>query len=131
RGQSLLDVTLAATTTISDLLNELRSRVAALADVADPQTEAAINADIKALSAQVVRAAKAASYDGVNLIDPGLVTTEIPVSGGPAPNIAFDVPTGRDNNLISVSYTLTGISSSQLSVYGAPQIQSGDGTYSY
>lgn len=100
RGQSFLDVAAAASRTVSDLLIDAKAKAASLQDAQDPPARAAIQADIAALFRQIDQTARAAAFDGVNLLTskagaPSVIDLN-PPGGGPLPTASFsaDVGTG-------------------------------------
>ena len=70
RGSSTVDVGIAAGQSISDLLNELKSKALAAADASlDTASRNAMNADFTALRDQITTIVQNASFNGVNLVD--------------------------------------------------------------
>lgn len=75
RAQSVADVTLAAGETISDLLNELRSKVVAAMDPSiDTNSRTLLNSDYTAILGQIGHIIGNAAFDGTNLIDGSIAT---------------------------------------------------------
>ncbi|MBD7940683.1 flagellin [Brevundimonas guildfordensis] len=75
RGQSLVDVALAAGDTVVEAFKELKSIAVALETVeTDSAAETAYQADYDALVAEIDSAIEGAKFDGINLFD-GTVTT--------------------------------------------------------
>jgi flagellin len=69
RGQSVIDVGLAAGETVSDLLVEMKAKALAASDVSlGTQARIALNNDFKALRDQLAKAVSEASFDGINPI---------------------------------------------------------------
>ncbi len=74
RGVSTVDVAISAGQSISDLLNELKSKALAAADASlDTASRNALNADFTALRDQITTIVQNASFNGTNLVD-GSVT---------------------------------------------------------
>jgi len=74
RGVSTIDVALSAGGSISDLLNELKSKALAAADTSlDTASRNALNADVTALRDQITTIVANAQFNGTNLVD-GSVT---------------------------------------------------------
>ena len=70
RAASALNVTSAATESISDLLVQAREKAVAAADTGlDANSRTSLNNDYKALQAQITGVAKQATFNGTNLID--------------------------------------------------------------
>jgi flagellin len=70
RGVSTVDVAISAGQSISDLLNELKTKALAAADVSlDTASRNALNADFTALRDQITTIVQNASFNGTNLVD--------------------------------------------------------------
>ncbi len=70
RGSSTVDVAISAGQSISDLLNELKTKALAAADASlDTASRNAMNADFTALRDQISTIVQNASFNGVNLVD--------------------------------------------------------------
>ena len=70
RGVSTVDVAISAGQSISDLLNELKSKALAAADASlDTASRNALNADFTALRDQITTIVQNASFNGTNLVD--------------------------------------------------------------
>ena len=70
RGVSTLDVALSAGNSISDLLNEMKSKALAAADTSlDTASRNALNADFVALRDQITTIVANASFNGTNMVD--------------------------------------------------------------
>ena len=68
RGQSIVDVALAAGETVTDALSELKSLAVSIQDAtADSDTEKKLMADFEAIVTEVHTALAGATFDGVNL----------------------------------------------------------------
>src|SRR3954465_11488083 len=74
RGVSTVDVAISAGQSISDLLNELKTKALAAADSSlDTASRNALNADFTALRDQITTIVQNANFNGANLVD-GSVT---------------------------------------------------------
>ena len=84
RGQSIVDVALAAGETVVDGLTELKSLAVAIQDsVAGSDTETKLMADFDAIAKEVHSALAGATFDGVNLFKTGtLIEVSTNTSGG-------------------------------------------------
>ncbi|MFZ4067175.1 MAG: flagellin [Phenylobacterium sp.] len=72
RGQSSVDVALAAGETISDLLNQMKEKALAGADASlNTNSRAAMSADFVSLRDQIAKAVSNASFNGFNLLKSG------------------------------------------------------------
>jgi flagellin len=72
RGKSTLDVAISAGETISDLLNQMKAKALAAADVSlDATSRAALNEDFKALRDQIKKTVSNANFNGANLLETG------------------------------------------------------------
>jgi len=70
RGVSTVDVAISAGQSISDLLNEMKSKALAAADSSlDSASRSALNADFTALRDQITTIVQNASFNGTNLVD--------------------------------------------------------------
>ena len=75
RASSVLDVAVTAGQTVSDLLNQMKSKALEAADTSlSTSDRAAINSDFKSLVSQVKNAVSNASFDGANMIATGGAT---------------------------------------------------------
>ena len=75
RGVSAIDVAISAGQSISDLLNELKSKALAATDPSlDTASRNALNADFTAMRDQITTIVQNASFNGTNLVD-GTVTS--------------------------------------------------------
>ncbi len=69
RGQSTVDVAISAGETISDLLNQMKAKALAAADVSlDATARASMNDDFVALRNQIAKTVASASFNGSNLL---------------------------------------------------------------
>ena len=85
RGQSIVDVALAAGETITEALTEMKSLAVAIQDaVAGSDTANKLNADFTALVTEIRSALAGATFDGVNLFNANTAAVEVTTntSGG-------------------------------------------------
>ena len=69
RGQSTIEVSISASETISDLLNQMKQKALAATDASlDTTSRLALNDDFKALRNQIAKTVASASFNGVNLL---------------------------------------------------------------
>jgi flagellin len=72
RGQSTIDVAISAGETVSDLLNQMKAKALAAADVSLSATaRASMNDDFVALRNQIAKTIASASFNGTNLLQTG------------------------------------------------------------
>ena len=72
RAQSTIDVATSAGTSVSDLLNQLKSKALAASDTSlDTNSRTALNADFTSILNQISTVVSNASFNGANLIDSG------------------------------------------------------------
>ena len=72
RSQSTVDVAVSAGQTISDLLNQIKSKVLSATDTSlDTASRTALNSDVSALIGQVTKIVSNADFNGANLIKTG------------------------------------------------------------
>jgi len=72
RAQSTIDVASSAGQSVSDLLNQLKSKALAASDTSlDTASRSALNADFTSLRNQITSVVDNASFNGANLIDSG------------------------------------------------------------
>ena len=72
RAQSTVDVAVSAGQTISDLLNQIKSKTLAATDTSlDTSSRTALNSDVKALVSQITKIVTNADFNGANLIKTG------------------------------------------------------------
>lgn len=77
RGISTIDVAISAGTSISDLLNELKGKALAAADVSlDTASRNALNADFIALRDQITAIVQNATFNGTNLVDGSIANVQ-------------------------------------------------------
>jgi len=83
RGQSVIDIALAAGDTISKALEEQKSLAVAIqSSAAGSASETAYLADFNALGTEITAALAAASFDGTNLFSAGSATNNLVVQTG-------------------------------------------------
>ena len=83
RGQSVIDIALAAGETISKALEEQKSLAVAIqSSAAGSASETAYLADFNALGTEITAALAAASFDGTNLFSAGSATNNLVVQTG-------------------------------------------------
>ena len=87
RTQSTADVATSAGASVSDLLNQLKSKTLAASDPSlDATSRAALNADVVSLRNQISMAVGNASFNGANLIDSGAKSAyALPNASGASP----------------------------------------------
>jgi len=72
RGQSVLDVSMAAGETVADLLSQMKEKAVAASDVTlDSTSRAALNEDFRALRDQIAKSVSNADFNGTNIINTG------------------------------------------------------------
>jgi flagellin len=72
RAQSTIDVATSAGTSVSDLLNQLKSKALAASDTSlDTNSRAALNADFTSLRDQITKVVSNADFNGANLLKSG------------------------------------------------------------
>jgi len=70
RGQSTLDVAMAAGESVSDLLSQMKEKALAASDEGlDTESRSKLNADFKSLRDQIGKVIENAKFNGVNLLD--------------------------------------------------------------
>ena len=107
RGISVMDVTIAATESISDLLIEMREKALAASDRSlDQSSRDALDADFVALRDQVKTIIANAEFNGINLIQSGAndLTVLANDQGGSmsfaAEDLSYGPPSGDGTNII-------------------------------
>jgi flagellin len=104
RTLSVVDTSLAAGTTISDLLKEMKEKALAARDpTIDSNSREAYNADFVALRDQITKTLDNASFDGTNLLDGS--TTQVMALAN-AEGDGFITVTARDLSLSSTIVSL-------------------------
>ena len=109
RTISVVDTALAAGTTISDLLKEMKEKALAARDPSiDANSRAAYNADFVALRDQITKTLSNASFDGTNLLDGS--TSQI-LALANAEGDSFITVTARNLSLSGATVTLASTAS--------------------
>ena len=132
RASSVLDVAVTAGQTISDLLNQLKSKALEASDTSLSTTDrAAINSDFKSLISQIKNTVSNASFDGANMIQtngttlyalsgPGgsnkltLAAQSLALGGGNlsvTAGASFTTATQASNLLTSINSSITSVNS--------------------
>lgn len=109
RGVSTVDVALSAGQSISDLLNELKSKALAAADASlDTASRNALNADFTALRDQITAIVQNANFNGTNLVD-GSVTsiTALASADGSKKITVAGVPLKLSGSVVTIKTTST------------------------
>ena len=86
RGQSTVDVASSGAETISSLLGEIQAKAVAYSAAPDAASQSALVQDIQAKISQVDNIARAADFNGVNLLDQAIslgVTPGVPIDMNP------------------------------------------------
>ena len=89
RGQSIVDVALAAGDTVVSALTEMKALAVAIEAGGSTATTDALQADYDALQAEIDAALAGANFDGVNLWTNGAVNSVITDTGGTTYDIGF------------------------------------------
>jgi len=101
RARSLLDVTQASVSDISDILVEMKEKALALTDTSlDTVSRAALTTDLKALRDQIDKTTENSEFNGVNLL-----TSEITPTYFPTTNNSTYAATGSGSATIPASIT--------------------------
>jgi flagellin len=85
RAQSTVDVAVSAGQTVSDLLNQIKSKTLAASDTSlDSTSRTALNSDVTALVNQITRTVTNADFNGTNIVKSGgtAITALANASGG-------------------------------------------------
>ena len=109
RGVSTVDVALSAGQSISDLLNELKSKALAAADSSlDTTSRNALNADFTALRDQITAIVQNANFNGTNLVDGSVVNISALASADGTKKITVaGVPLNLSGTIVTVKTTST------------------------
>ncbi|MEG2498557.1 flagellin, partial [Brevundimonas sp.] len=87
RGQSIVDVALAAGETVVDALTELKSLAVAIQDApATGDTQTKLHADFTAITNEITAALGGATFDGVNLFKANAAAVEVTTNTGATGN---------------------------------------------
>ena len=109
RGQSTVDVALAAGESISDLLLQMKSKALAASDATlDANSLTALNEDFKSLRDQIQKAVDNAEFNGANMLKAGGTTVEALANADGAAHITV---AAQDLSLGSTSGALSAITS--------------------
>ncbi len=113
RGQSIVDVAVSATQSISDLLNQMKTKALAYSDPTNNSAAlAAYQSDIQSLVSQLDRVVSSASFDGTNIIDSPLHTSSPinldPPAGPQTAPITFGSNVGAGSGKLSINMTWSG-----------------------
>jgi len=74
RGQSIIDVSMAAGESVADLLGQMKEKALAASDTSlDATSRSALNEDFKSLRDQIAKAVSNADFNGTNLLNTGAV----------------------------------------------------------
>ncbi len=85
RTKSVVDLSTAAASQVSDILNQIRTKVSSATDASlDSSSRSQLNSDVSNLISQINRTVNAASFNGVNLLKSGATSLSAlaDVSGG-------------------------------------------------
>ena len=119
RGQSAVDVGLAAGESVSDLLSQMREKMLAVTDKSlTTAARSALNEDYKSLRAQIDRVVGGADFNGLNLVGPAATAKGVKslsdTRGGASIDVdAIDLSTGG-TTLGSVLADLTTVTTADL-----------------
>ncbi|WP_438852437.1 flagellin [Brevundimonas nasdae] len=92
RGQSIVDVALAAGDTVTSALNELKGLAVAIQDAAaGSDTANKLNADFTAIVKEIGSALAGAKFDGVNLFDANAAAIQVTTNTSGGANGKFDL----------------------------------------
>jgi flagellin len=113
RAQSTVDVAVSAGQTVSDLLNQIKSKTLAASDTSlDATSRTALNSDVTALVNQITRTVANADFNGTNIVKSGgTAITALANATGGATNVltvaAQDLSVGGANlaSLASPAFT--------------------------
>ena len=123
RGQSAVDVGLAAGESVSDLLSQMRETMLAATDKSlTTSARSALNEDYKSLRSQIDRVVGAADFNGLNLVGPAATARGVKAlsdtRGGPSIDVdAIDLSTGG-TILGGVLADLTTVTTADLTAMG-------------
>lgn len=109
RGVSTVDVALSAGQSISDLLNELKSKALAASDASlDTASRSALNADFTALRDQITAIVQNANFNGTNLVDGSVPGINALASADGSKRITVDAVTlSLSGAVVTVTTTAT------------------------
>jgi flagellin len=109
RGVSTVDVALSAGQSISDLLNELKTKALAAADISlDTASRNALNADFTALRDQITAIVQNANFNGSNLVDGSVPNiTALASADGTKKITVAGVPLNLSGAVVTIKTTST------------------------
>jgi len=109
RGVSTVDVAISAGSSISDLLNELKSKALAAADASlDTESRSALNADFTALRDQITAIVQNAQFNGTNLVDGSVSGSNALASADGTKRITVDAVTlSLSGSVVTITSTAT------------------------
>jgi flagellin len=109
RGVSTVDVALSAGQSISDLLNELKTKALAAADISlDTASRNALNADFTALRDQITAIVQNANFNGSNLVDGSVANiTALASADGTKKITVAGVPLKLSGSVVTIKTTST------------------------
>jgi flagellin len=109
RGVSTVDVAISAGQSISDLLNELKSKALAAADASlDTASRNALNADFIALRDQITAIVQNAQFNGTNLVDGSVGAITALASADGSKKITVDAVTlSLSGTVVTITSTAT------------------------
>jgi len=109
RGVSTVDVAISAGQSISDLLNELKSKALAAADASlDTASRNALNADFTALRDQIGAIVSNAQFNGTNLVDGSVTSITALASADGSKKITVDaISLALSGSVVTITSTST------------------------
>ena len=109
RGVSTVDVAISAGHSISDLLNELKSKALAASDASlDTASRTALNADFVALRDQITAIVQNAEFNGTNLVDGSVTGINALASADGTKRITVDAVTlSLSGSVVTITTTAT------------------------
>ena len=119
RAQSTVDVANSAGSTISDLLNQMKTKALAAADSSlNTTSRAALASDFNALRDQIIKTVSAASFNGSNLLNSSVTSVQALASADGKIRLTvaaqdFNLKTGANNAIFGFSAGITFASTSQ------------------
>ena len=119
RAQSTVDVANSAGATISDLLNQLKTKALAAADSSlNTVSRAALASDFNAIRDQIIKTVASASFNGSNLLNSSVTSVQALASADGKIRLTvaaqnFNLKTGANNTIFGFSAGVTFASTSQ------------------
>ncbi len=119
RAQSTVDVANSAGSTISDLLNQMKTKALAAADASlNTTSRAALASDFNALRDQIIKTVSAASFNGSNLLNSSVTSVQALASADGKIRLTvaaqnFNLAAGANNTIFGFSKGITFASTSQ------------------